>query len=69
MAHSARPRVVPVPTEIRNFVAGLIRVHGARRAAAQLELSRHATLALAVGVEAARGTIAIARQAMGRSAA
>lgn len=70
MANSAqRPRVVPVPPDLRDYVAGLVRELGPRRAAERLTLSRHATLALALGIEASRGTLAIAREQRARDAA
>lgn len=65
---SRRPRVVPVPPDVREFVAELVRSCGASKAASQLELSRGATLALAFGLEASRGTIAIAQQAKAKVA-
>lgn len=73
MAHrtprTTRPRTVPVPPEIRDYVAGLVHAHGAAGAAAILDMSRHATLALALGIEASRGSVAIAREAQRRQAA
>lgn len=70
MAHGTqRPRTLPVPDEIRGYVAALVRELGPREAARRVGLSRHATLAVALGSPVTRGTLAIAREAMGRSAA
>jgi hypothetical protein len=63
-----RPRVIPVPDDVRNYVAALVRTFGLRNAAARLDLSRHATAAVALG-EASRGSVAIVRESMAREAA
>jgi hypothetical protein len=67
MAHRTQhPRTLPVPDDARAFVAALIQTLGPRRAAEQIELSRHAALAVALGTPVQRGTLAIVERAMSR---
>ena len=57
-------RTVPVPDDIRGYVAALVREVGPRRAAARVQLSRHAVLAVALGSPVMPGTLALVREAM-----
>jgi hypothetical protein len=70
MSHVApRSRTISVPDELRRNVAALVAELGPRRAAAQLEISRHTALSVALGAPVTRGTVALVERALARRSA
>ena len=58
------PRLVPVPVEIREHAASLVREHGPRRAARYLGVSRDTAISLALGIDCMPGSLALARESL-----
>jgi hypothetical protein len=69
MTNVTHGKTVATPDECRVFAAELVRTTGTKRAAETIGLSKHATLAVALGAPVMRGTIAIVREAMRQKAA
>lgn len=71
MAHATqrRARTVPVPDDLKLYVADLVARRGPRAASEFLELSRHAALAVALGAPVTRGTLALVQVAKTRGRA
>ncbi len=69
MANVNHARSVPVPDDLKAYVASLVAEHGPRRAAEILGVSRQAAMGVALGTPVLRGTLALVREAKGRQAA
>lgn len=57
-------RTVTPPSEIRDYAFSLIHRFGPGRAAELMGLSRHAVMAIALGIDVMPGSLALAREAM-----
>lgn len=69
MGNKSHDRTVPTPPELREYVVALVNELGTRHAAERLGLSQSATMRVALGEPALRGTLAIVRESKGRDAA